>query len=83
MTRREVSPAFLGSVALHAAVAAALLITWPFARDLKVGSVVPGGENRKFQPSPETSATPSIRRRYPSGVAIAAKALSGVASTAR
>lgn len=41
MTRRELSPAMIGSVALHAAVAAALLISWPWARDLKVGSVVP------------------------------------------
>jgi outer membrane biosynthesis protein TonB len=31
----------LGSVLLHATVAAALLISWNFARDLKVGSVVP------------------------------------------
>jgi outer membrane biosynthesis protein TonB len=39
--RREISPAMMGSVALHGAVAAALLISWPFARDLQVGSVVP------------------------------------------
>ena len=31
----------LGSVVLHATVAVALLISWNFARDLKVGSVVP------------------------------------------
>jgi outer membrane biosynthesis protein TonB len=41
VTRREVSPAFLGSVLLHMGVAAALMITWPFARDLKLGAVVP------------------------------------------
>jgi len=41
VTRREVSPAFMGSIALHAAVAAAFLISWPFARDLKLGSAVP------------------------------------------
>jgi len=41
MTRRELSPAFAGSIALHLLVAAAFLITWPFARDLKVGAVVP------------------------------------------
>jgi protein TonB len=41
MTRRELSPAMMGSVLLHAAVAAALLISWNFARDLKVGAVVP------------------------------------------
>jgi periplasmic protein TonB len=39
--RREMQPAMLGSVLLHATVAAALLISWNFARDLKVGSVVP------------------------------------------
>ncbi|WP_279386483.1 energy transducer TonB [Phenylobacterium hankyongense] len=41
MTRRELSPAMLGSVLLHASVAAALLISWRFNRDLKVGTVVP------------------------------------------
>jgi protein TonB len=40
MRRVEVSPAALGSVLLHGAVAAALMISWG-ARDLKVGSVVP------------------------------------------
>jgi outer membrane biosynthesis protein TonB len=39
--KRELSPAMVGSVALHGAVAAALLISWPWARDLQVGSVVP------------------------------------------
>lgn len=38
--RFEVSPAAVGSVALHAGVAAAFMISWG-ARDLKVGSVVP------------------------------------------
>jgi len=38
--RAEVSPAALGSIALHAAIAAALMISWG-SRDLKVGSVVP------------------------------------------
>lgn len=41
MIPREVSPALVGSLALHAAVAAALLISWRFTRDLQVGSVVP------------------------------------------
>jgi outer membrane biosynthesis protein TonB len=41
MTRRELSPAMMGSVLLHAAAAFALLVSWNFARDLKVGSVVP------------------------------------------
>ncbi|MFN3585523.1 energy transducer TonB [Phenylobacterium sp.] len=40
MRRAEVSPAALGSIALHAAIAAALMISWG-SRDLKVGSVVP------------------------------------------
>ena len=40
-TRRvEVSPAAIGSIALHVAVAAAFMITWG-SRDLKVGAVVP------------------------------------------
>jgi outer membrane biosynthesis protein TonB len=38
--RVEVSPAALGSIGLHVAVAIALMISWG-ARDLKVGSVVP------------------------------------------
>jgi outer membrane biosynthesis protein TonB len=38
--RIEVSPAWLGSIGLHVAVAAAFMITWG-NRDLKVGSVVP------------------------------------------
>ncbi|TAJ68537.1 MAG: energy transducer TonB [Phenylobacterium sp.] len=38
--RIEVSPAALGSIGLHVAVAAAFMITWG-NRDLKVGSVVP------------------------------------------
>lgn len=40
MRRAEVSPAALGSIGLHAAIAAALMISWG-SRDLKVGSVVP------------------------------------------
>jgi outer membrane biosynthesis protein TonB len=39
--RRELSPAAIGSILLHLTVAAALLISWPWARDLKVGAVVP------------------------------------------
>lgn len=38
--RFEVSPAALGSIALHAAAAAAFMVSWG-SRDLKVGSVVP------------------------------------------
>ena len=40
MRRVEVSPAALGSIAFHGAVALALMITWG-SRDLKVGAVVP------------------------------------------
>ena len=41
MTRRELSPAMLGSVLLHATVAVILMISWNFGRELKVGAVVP------------------------------------------
>lgn len=41
MRRTEVSPAFVGSLALHGAVLAALLISWRFSHDLKIGAVVP------------------------------------------
>jgi len=39
--RTEVSPAFVGSLALHGSVLALLLISWGFSHDLKVGAVVP------------------------------------------
>jgi len=39
--RTEVSPAFVGSVALHGTVLLALLISWRFTHDLKIGSAVP------------------------------------------
>ena len=41
MTRRELSPAMLGSVLLHATVGVLLMISWNFTRDLKVGTIVP------------------------------------------
>ena len=41
MSARQQSPALIGSVLLHGAVAAALLFAWPWGRDLKVGSAVP------------------------------------------
>jgi len=41
VTRREISPALIGSLALHLAVAAALLISLRFTRELKIGAVVP------------------------------------------
>ena len=61
--RREISPALLGSVALHALVAAALLISWRFTRELKLGSVVPvtivsdapSGELPQAQQAPEAA----------------------------
>ncbi|MDP3659759.1 energy transducer TonB [Phenylobacterium sp.] len=39
--RSDLSPALLGSALLHAAFAAALLITWPWSKELKAGVVVP------------------------------------------
>lgn len=41
MRRAEVNPAFVGSLALHLGVLAALLISWRFSHDLKIGSAVP------------------------------------------
>lgn len=59
MTRRELSPAMLGSLLLHVSVACAFLISWNFARDLKAGSVVPvtivtnAPEQRAAEAAPE------------------------------
>jgi protein TonB len=39
--RAELSPAALGSVALHGTILVALLISWRFSHDLKIGSAVP------------------------------------------
>jgi outer membrane biosynthesis protein TonB len=58
--RREIQPAMLGSVLLHVTVAVALLISWNFTRDLKVGSAVPvtivskapATDVRKAEPAP-------------------------------
>ena len=41
MNTRELSPALMGSVALHLGVAILLLFSWQRTRDLKIGSVVP------------------------------------------
>ena len=41
MTRKEIQPALMGSVLLHATVAVMFLVSWNFARDLEVGTVVP------------------------------------------
>lgn len=41
MRRVEVSPAMVGSIALHGAVLALLLISWRFSHELKIGAVVP------------------------------------------
>jgi len=59
--RIEVSPAALGSLGLHVAVAAAFMISWG-QRDLKVGSVVPvnivssapSSDTRPAEQAPET-----------------------------
>ncbi|MBU1377478.1 MAG: energy transducer TonB [Alphaproteobacteria bacterium] len=55
--RIEVSPAALGSVGLHVAVAAAFMITWG-ARDLKVGSVVPV---TIVSSAPDTDTRPAVQ----------------------
>jgi outer membrane biosynthesis protein TonB len=39
--RRDLSPALLGSALLHGLFAVALLITWPWSRELRIGAVVP------------------------------------------
>lgn len=41
MRRAEVNPAFVGSLALHGLVLAALLISWRFTHQLTLGSAVP------------------------------------------
>ena len=41
MTREALSPAMIGSGLLHATVAALLMVSWTFTRDLKVGAIVP------------------------------------------
>lgn len=39
--RTNLSPAAAGSLLLHLGVVAAMMISWPWAKDLKVGNVVP------------------------------------------
>jgi outer membrane biosynthesis protein TonB len=58
MIRRETSPALMGSVLLHGLVAAALLISWNFSRDLKVGAIVPV---TIVANAPETDIAPAIQ----------------------
>lgn len=41
MRRTEVSPAFLGSLVFHGLILAALVISWGFTHNLKVGASVP------------------------------------------
>lgn len=41
MKRREVSPAFVGSLALHGVAITLLLISWRFSHELKIGTAVP------------------------------------------
>jgi outer membrane biosynthesis protein TonB len=67
--RAEFSPAALGSLALHGAVAAALMISWG-ARDLKVGSVVPvtivsSAPDRDTRPAEQADDTQSAMTEAP------------------
>lgn len=55
--RVEVSPAALGSIGLHVAVAAAFMISWG-NRDLKVGSVVPV---TIVSSAPDTDTRPAVQ----------------------
>jgi periplasmic protein TonB len=41
MMRRELQPALAGSLFLHLLIAVALMVSWNFTRDLKVGGIVP------------------------------------------
>lgn len=41
MRRSEVSPAFVGSLALHGVAITLLLISWRFSHELKIGAAVP------------------------------------------
>jgi len=41
LRERILSPSMAGSAALHLAVALALLISWPWAKTIRIGSVVP------------------------------------------
>jgi len=41
MIRRELQPAMAGSLAMHLIIAIALMISWNFGRNLKVGAIVP------------------------------------------
>lgn len=41
MTRRELQPAMAGSLLLHLTIAVALMVSWNFAHNLKVGAIVP------------------------------------------
>jgi outer membrane biosynthesis protein TonB len=61
----EVSPAAIGSLALHGAVALALMISWG-SRDLKVGSVVPvtivsSAPDRDTRPAEQADTTQSAQ----------------------
>lgn len=41
MMRRELQPAMAGSLVLHLLIAVALMVSWNFTRNLKVGAIVP------------------------------------------
>ena len=57
MRRADVSPAMLGSLALHAGVIAILAVSWG-TRDLKVGSVVPV---TIVANAPDTDVSPAVQ----------------------
>jgi outer membrane biosynthesis protein TonB len=64
----------MGSVALHAAVAAALLISWRHPRDLKIGSVVPvtivsDGPPAEFTPATQAPETQTAQSEAPTPAA--------------
>ena len=68
MTRRELQPAMAASLTLHLAIAVALVVSWNFTRNLKVGAIVPvtlvanapDTDIRPAEPAPtpQTAATP-------------------------
>jgi outer membrane biosynthesis protein TonB len=56
--RDGMTPALAGSAVLHVAVAALFLISWPWARELKVGAVVPV---KIVTNAPATDVRPAIQ----------------------
>jgi protein TonB len=56
--REGMTPALAGSAALHVLVAALFLISWPWARELKVGAIVPV---KIVTNAPNTDVRPAIQ----------------------